>query len=221
MRQLTRRQKIGWGIMAFLSTGVTIFVLGQYGGANPDNFFDRQQATYVANLAGIMTHIYGGAIALLIGPFLFLPAMRQKKRLNWHRWIGRFYMLGVLASGLAGFYMASLAYGGLPAKLGLTGLAIAWLTTVYMAYTRVRQKNIKAHERWMIRNYAVTFSAVTFRLVLALGAILLPTTDFVEVYITATWLGWVPNLLFAEWLINYRQRKRSQRQPAVELAAAD
>lgn len=223
MKQFTRRQKFGWGLMVLLSTSIVIVALLQYVGANPDNFFPDQRATYIANYAGLMTHIIGGAIALFLGPFLFLPIMRQKKWLPWHRWLGRFYMLGVVISSLAGYYMATTAHGGLPSTIGLAGLATAWLTTVGFAYTRIRNKEVQAHQRWMIRNYALTFSAVSLRLYLGIGAALIATTNieatFTDVYITSTWLSWVGNLLFAEWLINRRSSRKHKQRTA--LAAAD
>ncbi|MEM7115951.1 MAG: DUF2306 domain-containing protein [Chloroflexota bacterium] len=224
MKQLTRRQKIGWGLMAFFAIGIALFALGQYGGANPDNFFPQQRENYEANIVGLLIHIFGGAVALLLGPFLFLPATRQKKRLNWHRWLGRIYMISILFGGLSSFYIATFAHGGLPSTIGLMSLATLWLYTVGKAYTHIRNKDVQAHRRWMIRNYALTFSAVTLRLYLGLGTALVMTTGlfsatFTDVYITTTWISWVPNLIFAEWLINRQQRK--QNGTRTSLAAAD
>jgi hypothetical protein len=60
--------------------------------------------------------------------------------------------------------MALMAYGGLPAQMGFAFLSILWLSTGFMAYKRIREKKVLIHRQWMIRNYALTFAAVTLRL---------------------------------------------------------
>jgi hypothetical protein len=99
--------------------------------------------------------------------------------------------------------MAQLAYGGWITTLGFTLLALSWLATAVMAYTRIRQKEVQAHERWMIRNYALTFAAVTLRLHLPLLTAVLGL-EFVTAYRTVAWLAWVPNLLIVEWFLHRR-----------------
>ncbi len=43
-----------------------------------------------------------------------------------------------------------------------------WLYTGAQAYLSIRRRDVVAHRRWMIRNYALTFAAVTLRLELGL-----------------------------------------------------
>ena len=58
------------------------------------------------------------------------------------------------------------AFGGPLAKLGFAGLAIAWLFTGARAFVAARTRDFVSHRRWMIRNFALTFAAVTLRLYL-------------------------------------------------------
>jgi hypothetical protein len=51
----------------------------------------------------------------------------------------------------------------------------------------------------MIRNFSLTFAAVTLRL--WGGVFQLFGLDFETGYIITAWLSWIPNLWFAEWLI--------------------
>ncbi len=51
----------------------------------------------------------------------------------------------------------------------------------------------------MVRNYAVTFSAVTLRLWLLL--LIVFNSEVEAAYVTVAWLSWVPNLLIAELII--------------------
>ena len=209
-------KKALWGLMTFFAIGVALYATIVYGSLNTDFFFPQQRLTYLAHLTGILTHALSASVALLIGPFQFLPRLRQKRFLSLHRWLGRIYLLGVLLGGLSGFYMARLAHGGFPAQVGFSLLAILWLFTGAMAYQRIRTGNVRAHEQWMIRNYALTFAAVTLRLYLGLGQAFLPGVEFTAVYITTAWISWIPNLLIAEALI---QRRYPQPRPTLSTAS--
>jgi hypothetical protein len=50
----------------------------------------------------------------------------------------------------------------------------------------------------MVRNFALTFAAVTLRLYLPLG--FASGLRFEDFYPAVAWLCWVPNLLFVEWV---------------------
>jgi len=192
--------KIGWGLMTFLSLGI-VLVASRYLTLNPDVFFPQQQAVYLAHRTGIIVHVIGGMLALGLGPFQFLSGLRPKHP-TIHRWIGRFYLLGILLGGVAGLYMATFAYTGPIASLGFGTLALLWLTTGTLAYRSIRRGDITAHRRWMVRNFALTFAAVTLRLQLPFLSI--GFGDEIG-YMIVAWSSWIPNLLLIEWFLNRRQ----------------
>jgi uncharacterized membrane protein len=140
-------------------------------------------------------HIAGGLIALVTGAWNFLERSRERF-LNLHRWLGRVYLVSVLSSSIAGFSLSFTAQGGLTARIGFGMLAFLWLVTAVFAYIRIRAFDIESHRRWMIRNYALTFAAVTLRLWLPF--FMITGYDFTSAYPTVAWLAWVPNLLVAE-----------------------
>ena len=142
----------------------------------------------------------------MIGWSLFLKKLRAKK-IHIHRLIGKIYIIAVLLSSFTGLYVAYHATGGIFAKLGFSGMSIAWFTTTYIAYKAIRNKNIQLHERWMIRSYAVTFTGVTFRLWMPF-LIIAFQLDFLEAYPIASWASWMANLLVAQWLIRKRFGKK-------------
>ena len=146
----------------------------------------------------LLFHAGGGILALSLGLWGFWQAFRNKY-LQLHRWMGRIYLLAVLVGGTAGLYMAVTAFGGLPTRIGFGMLASLWLITGAMAYVHIRRGNVRIHRQWMIRNYALTFSAVMLRLWLPLFFAL--RYEFPDAYRTAAWLCWVPNLLVAELII--------------------
>jgi len=183
--------------MTLLSLSI-VLLASRYLTLDPDVFFPQQRAVYLANTAAIVAHVVGGVLALLLGPIQFVPAIRRR----WpriHRWIGRGYLGGIALGGVAGLWMAQLAYGGPVAQLGFTGLALAWLTASATALLRIRAGDVAGHRAWMIRSFALTFAAVTLRLWLPLLAVV--GVAFEPGYAAVAWLSWVPNLLVAEWIV--------------------
>ena len=150
-------------------------------------------------LAAFYTHIFLGGLALLTGFSQFYKRLRIK-RLALHRILGKIYIGAVLLSGFAGLGIAFFATGGIIPALGFGGLAILWLYTTSNAYTSIKKLDIDAHQRWMIRSYALCFAAVTLRLYLPLFTELMHM-EFIPAYKIIAWLCWVPNILIAEFFI--------------------
>jgi uncharacterized membrane protein len=192
---------LGYIALILLSLGVAGYAIAVYGfmplgvAVHPDI-----RATFETQRMGIYVHVFASAVALALGPFQFSARLRAR-RLSVHRWSGRVYLgVGVLVGGLAGLFMAAHAYGGPASRLGFAGLAIGWLYTGLRAYWAVRSGDIASHRRWMVRNFALTFAAVTLRL--WLPASMASGIPFDLAYPVIAWLCWVPNLLVAELLFN-------------------
>jgi len=211
-RKLSMGKAIGWVFLLLMATMPVLVSLG-YLTLDPDNFpFTQQKAVYTAHMTMLITHIIASMLAILIGPFQYLPGLRKGRWLKVHRWLGRTYLLSVLFGGLSGLYMAQFAHGGIITELGFGTLAVLWLYSGTRAYRHIRNKDLEAHRRWMIRNYALTFAGVMLRvwvpLSIGLGA------DFTTAYIIIGWACWVPNLFVAEWII---RRTRPARRHALAL----
>jgi uncharacterized membrane protein len=147
-------------------------------------------------------HITFGGIALLTGWSQFSNWLRNKY-LKTHRFVGKIYVIAVILSSLAGLFIAFFASGGIIPSIGFGILAILWFTTVVKAYTSILKKNIKQHENWMLRSYALAFAAVTLRIYLPFSQAVMHL-DFLACYRVISWLCWVPNLIVAEIIINRR-----------------
>jgi hypothetical protein len=157
----------------------------------------------IANLAAqvpvlLVLHLTGGAAAVAIGAFQ-LSARIRARRLAVHRWLGRFYVAGVLIGGGAGFFLAWRSDGGLVAHVGFATLAVVWLASTITAFIHIRARRIEQHRVWMLRSYALTFAAVTLRIWLPLSQI--AGLPILEAYQTIAWLCWVPNLIVVEWFV--------------------
>jgi uncharacterized membrane protein len=196
--------------LCVLSLGIALYAIGAYAlvplGAllHPD-----MRASFQAHAISVYTHIFASAIALAIGPLQFSSRLRASKP-RMHRWFGRVYLgLGVLFGGLAGLYMALHAFGGYASRVGFACLALAWLFTGLRAFLAIRRGDVVSHRRWMVRNFALTFAAVTLRLYLPISMGL--GIAFEVAYPVIAWLCWVPNILIAELFFNRTQTPAPQR----------
>lgn len=199
MRRITRSTAF------FLCLAVAVYAVAMYGfGPGAQRLHPEMRAVFEAHPVGIGTHIFASALALLLGPLQFSSRLRARRPML-HRWMGRAYLgVAVAVGGSAGLYMSVHAFGGPVAKLGFAGLALAWLFTGAQAYTAARRRDFAAHRRWMIRNFALTFAAVTLRLYLPPVFIL--QLPFAPAYAVIAWLCWVPNLLIAERIVRAVRR---------------
>lgn len=167
----------------------------------------EMREAFLAEPWGIYAHVFASAVALALGPFQLSPKLRQRS-IRWHRRLGRVYLVGVLIGGVAGLIIARNAFGGMVSTAGFSGLAIAWLGTGASAYLAIRRGDVASHRRYMVRNVALTFAAVTLRIGLGVfgGVLRLP---FEVYYPLLSWACWVPNLILAElWLQRHPQEPR-------------
>jgi len=196
-----RSATAGKALMAVLALYVVVYAIVGYTALPLGALVTPQmRATYVAHSVGIYGHIVGAVVALLIGPFQFSTRLRNA-RPNVHRWMGRIYLgFGVLCGALFGLYMSQFAYGGAVARVGFATLALCWLYSGARAYLAIRRGAIQKHRKWMVRNFALTFGAVTLRIYLPISQVV--GIDFDIAYPVIAWIAWVPNLLVAEWAFN-------------------
>jgi uncharacterized membrane protein len=192
-----------WSFAAtvFLSTGVAGYAVLTYvaGDVQRAPVHPAMVAVFKEHRALITTHAAAAALALLLGPFQFLDRLRAA-RPRLHRTLGYLYLvLGVTVGGLSGLLLARHSFGGLVSHLGFGLLAVLWLFTGAMAVIAAKSRRFADHRTWMIRNFALTFAAVTLRLYLPLG--FLSGLRFEDFYPALAWLCWVPNLVIAEWCL--------------------
>ncbi|MGX5608950.1 DUF2306 domain-containing protein [Bacillus cereus] len=171
----------------------------------------KAKLMYVSKLSDfwytmLFVHITTSIVSLVIGPFTLSTKFREKN-INLHRIFGRIYMVGILLGGVSGMYLAFYATGGLVAKLGFGLLSVFWLTSAYLALHSIKNKKIQDHQNWMLRNYSLTFAAVTLRIWLPLFLLLFGVERFEVSYAVISWLAWVPNLIIAELFIRRKINK--------------
>lgn len=119
---------------------------------------------FIEHPFGIRLHVFGSAVALLLGPLQFHEQTR-KRLPTFHKSTGYIYAVGgVLIGGTAGLWMSGFAFGGLVSQVGFTFLALLWLGSCIVAVRYATKGDLTEHRRWMVRNFAMTFAAVTRRI---------------------------------------------------------
>ncbi len=163
-----------------------------------DAFPDFKDHIALRNLA-FVAHVSASPVALFIGALQFFPRMRAR-RPALHRWLGRIYGVSVLIGGISGFWLALGAVGGPIASAGFGLLAIAWVFSTAQAIRLAMAGSFMEHREWMIRSFALTFAAVTLRLLLV--GFMVAGFEYGPATVYIAWLCWVPNLIFAQWWIS-------------------
>ncbi|GGA22608.1 DUF2306 domain-containing protein [Psychrobacillus lasiicapitis] len=205
--------KISGYIFTFLAIGVAGYAVVQYFIIGVDHAgLVQMKLMSLSKLSTfwyvmLFIHIAGSIVALAIGPFTLSATFREKSIIR-HKRIGKLYMLGILFGGISGLYLAFYATGGLAGKLGFGSLSVFWLVSAYQALARIKANRVNDHQQWMIRNYSLTFAAVTLRIWLPLFMLVLGLERFELSYAIIAWLAWIPNIVIAELYIQRRLIKK-------------
>jgi uncharacterized membrane protein len=158
--------------------------------------------------AAFYIHVFSSVLALAAGLTQFSDTILKKYR-PLHRIVGWVYAVVILIVNFpAAMIMAYYANGLLPSKIAFILLDCLWFWFTLKAVMAARNKDLKMHKRFMIRSFALTFSAITLRSwKIILASVFHP--DPLTLYMIDAWIGFVPNLLFAEWLIWKTNKKQA------------
>jgi uncharacterized membrane protein len=176
----------------------------------------RIPVTTELHYAVLVVHVLTAGAALLLGVLQLVPRVRARRAL--HRRLGRaFLVVGAVAFGLTAIPLALTTPNGDVTRYGILVPAVGWLVCAALGWTAIRGGRLAAHREWMIRTYALTFFAITTRmLVPLLLAAQMPfqadrSADAVRRLVEATipygqWLGWIVDLAIAEYVIRRLRR---------------
>ena len=152
----------------------------------------------------VFLHVFGAAVALLLGPLQFWTGLRRR-RPRLHRRLGQlFLLLGVGLGGGCGLVLALHAHGGAMARTGFALLAVLWLFSAAVALQRILGGDAAAHRRWMMRNFTLALASVTLRLLLP--ALVAAGLAIEVAYSLVAWACWLPQWLALEWHLRRQAR---------------
>jgi uncharacterized membrane protein len=177
----------------------------RHGDTDIDFLLSKQHIIHLWHYkAAFYLHIFPALLVLAAGITQFSDGILRKIPAL-HRWIGWVYGWSILAvCGPAGFVMALYSNGGWVARTSFITLSILWWITTWKGWQAIRQGQRQQHRVWMLRSYALTFSAVTLRVM----QFLLATQTSLEVdtaYQIVAWPSWVLNLALVEGWLRYRR----------------
>jgi predicted membrane protein DUF2306 len=162
----------------------------------------------------LVAHIMFGTIALVTV---------RRKHPAVHRWSGRLYVFaGMLPTALLALLITPYSAG----PPGNATAAILWIVVTFVGYAMVRKRRYADHRRWMTYSFAMATQIFWGRVELFLVLPLFPhfnPTDPNELNIaleTATWIGFVINLLLAQIFLEWSSR-RIRRAAVPSVGAAD
>ena len=149
-------------------------------------------------------HIFSITLCLLAGLTQFSNLfLEENKKL--HRIIGKVYVYNILVINVpACFVLGLFSNGGLTGIVGFLIQDILWAYFTIKAVLFIKKGNVADHKNYMILSYAVTTTAITFRIVKNLFYNE-KYHDYDLFYGLNVWLALVVNLLIA-YLILKRNR---------------
>jgi uncharacterized membrane protein len=145
-------------------------------------------------------HVFTSSFCLIAGFTQFSKNILQRFPMI-HRSFGILYVVVILVfSGPSGFVMSLYANGGILSRMAFTMLSVLWMYFTFKAFFYAKAGNFAEHRKFMIRSFALTLSALTLR-AWKFGIVWVLRPQPMDVYLLVAWLGWVPNLLFAEFYL--------------------
>jgi uncharacterized membrane protein len=205
MLTLKRKNIANWLLVALLGYFCVLMlrITLQYIPVQTDVAFLQIKQTYIDNdlwFGCFYIHVYTSMFALVAGFTQFWPQLLKRfKKL--HRRVGYVYIITVVfISGPASIVMGWYANGGVSSRVAFLLLSFLWIFFTAKAWQKAMQKKIIAHRKYMIRSYALTLSAISLR---AWKVLIIYSfhPGPVDAYRIVAWLGWVGNLLLAEYII--------------------
>jgi uncharacterized membrane protein len=190
-----RLSRLGMGAMALLAAGVALYSLrfaatpfGAWPAIDPDIRGVIEQFPLRT-----LIHMLVAPVALLIGPFQFIPSLRSRyPRL--HRISGRIYVAACVIAGAGGLATAFHATGGPVAGFGFGLLAALWIGVTLGAWRAAVQRRFPLHRLLMRFSYAMSFAAVTLRLQIPIG-LALGYDSYAAMSPWLAYTSWIPNVV--------------------------
>lgn len=164
------------------------------------DFVDQQKTAYHENVFVLLVHIIGMSVALSLGIYQLTPYFRQLNP-GLHRIFGYIYSVSSLI-GLSSGAFISIALpmvGGISAIIpNIIGATIGILSIIF-GIISIRQGLRQAHEKWMLRSYAVVSTLLTLYTLIAVFALfhLSPETGYKIAHLLCLPI----NIIIAEYII--------------------
>ncbi len=172
--------------------------------------FLQIKQTEVTSIPGYLflfyLHVYSSIFVLTAG-FTQFNSIILKNYPKLHKSIGRIYVYTVLfLAAPSGLYIGYHANGGIWSRISFLLLGVLWYFFTLKGILSIKNKLVTEHKKFMLRSFALAFSAITLRLWKVI-LVYFYEPNPMEVYRIIAWLGWIPNILIIEWYIAKKIQK--------------
>lgn len=167
-------------------------------------------ARFVGSPVPVVVHVVAATVFCALGAFQLAPWFRRR-HLGLHRRLGRVLVPAGVAAALSGLWM-TVAYD-LPASDGLllNGFRLvvgtAMTAALVLGTAAVLRRDLRAHEAWMLRGYALGLGAGT-QVLTHLPWVVAGATPGVTTRAFLMLAGWLVNLAVAEAVVRRRRGVR-------------
>jgi hypothetical protein len=201
-----------WSIL-YLGTGTILWTSLDYFLPNTMHsfLFERIELTmqdwwrYTLN-----AHVIGG-LTCLISSLLQYSKFLLNRAPRVHKSLGYIYALCIITLVFpTGIALSFLAKGGTSGMIGFLFLAVATLLTLILGMVAIFKRDIKSHQAWITRSFALVTTAITFR-TLQIGFSKLEISQETN-YQLSLWLSIIINLMLAEYYLYKSTRKLTTNQ---------
>lgn len=163
------------------------------------------------NQVWFVAHVLGATCSMFLGPVQFWKSFRIKY-IKLHRLLGKIYIIGSLVAAVTAFRLA-LLFDCVGCRYSLIPLSVFFAFTTLLGWYAIRQKNIVAHQQFMIRSYTCSLAFVFVRLyqVIPLGFMFDPIDNpdiqgvvmewffsFMPILLVEVVMIWLPSLKVRE-----------------------
>jgi len=174
--------------------------LAQIGGGQAT----AENARFLAAPVPIVLHITAAITYSILGAFQFSPGFRKRNR-GWHRLAGRVLLPCAYIVAISGLWMAFTypwpAYDGVAVFTERLVFGTAMLASLVIGTDALRRRKYSEHGNWMIRAYAIGLGAGTQVITHLPWFILVDLKPGLTPRAIMMGLGWVINIMVAEWII--------------------
>lgn len=163
---------------------------------------------------GIGLHFAMGGIILILGSIQLIDSIRLKY-LNFHRWVGRIYIVASILVAIGGliFIFAKGTIGGTVMDIGFGLYGILMLLAAVQTYRYAVARNTAAHRAWALRLYALAIGSWLYRMDYGFWFILADKAGHNNTFTgmfdyTMDFFFYIPNLIVAEIFIRSQNTRR-------------
>ena len=195
-------QRLWYATFALLSVLIALVSTRAY--FLPLSLVMPDMAHYLASVPlPLWGHLVFGPLALALAPFQLATRLRAAyPRL--HRVMGYGYAISVLVAGLSSLALLVQFAGTNWARSGFAVLALLWTCCTAIGISFAIRGQTARHRVWMLRSVALTFAAVTLRVMMA--PLLAAGWTVLQTYDVTAWASWGINLALIEF---HLRRKRA------------